>query len=56
MIDKSKLANSILNTQNTTKNDLPLNVSESFSNAISDGDVSNNFILNSYLDNKDVIK
>lgn len=56
MIDKSKLANTILNTQNTTKNNLPINVSETFSNTISDGDMSNNFILNSYLDNKDVIK
>ena len=56
MIDKTKLVNSIFNTQNINKNTSPTNISETFSNNISSGDMSNNFILNSYLDNKDVIK
>lgn len=56
MVDKTKLVNTIFNTQNTNKNISPPNVSETFSNDISNADISNNFILNSYLDNKDVIK
>ena len=56
MINKTKLVNSIFKDQNINKNTSPTNVSETFSNNISSGDMSNNFILNSYLDNKDVIK
>lgn len=56
MLDKTKLINTIFNTQNINTNKSPINVSETFSTNISNADMSNNFVLNSYLDNKDAIK
>ena len=46
MIDKTKLVNTIVTPKNTIKDTNQINVSETFSNSILDGDVSN-FILNS---------
>ncbi|MDO5039661.1 hypothetical protein [Clostridium sp.] len=55
MIDKSKLINTNIIPKNTIKYNNPINISETFSNNIIEGDYSN-LILNSNLENEDIIK
>lgn len=58
MIDKTKLFNSISNESqgyNILKNPVTTNVSSTYSSYISDSDVTN-FIINSNLENEDIIK
>lgn len=58
MIDKTKLFNSISNESqgyNILKNPVTKDVSSTYSNYISDSDVTN-FIMNSNLENEDIIK
>ncbi|MBS6008127.1 MAG: hypothetical protein KIB43_14460 [Clostridium baratii] len=58
MIDKTKLFNSISNESqgyNILKNHITTNVSSTYNSYISDSDVTN-FIMNSNLENEDIIK
>lgn len=58
MIDKTKLFNSISNESqgyNILKNPITTNVSSTYTSYISDSDVTN-FIMNSNLENEDIIK
>lgn len=58
MIDKSKLFNSISNESpgyNILKNPITTNVSSTYNSYISDSDVTN-FVMNSNLENEDIIK
>ncbi|WP_160166423.1 hypothetical protein [Clostridium sp. Ade.TY] len=55
MIDKSKLINTNITPRNTIKYNNPINVSETFSNTMLDVDYSN-FVLNSNLENENIIK
>ncbi|AIY84316.1 hypothetical protein I3900191A7_02090 [Clostridium baratii] len=58
MIDKTKLFNSISNESqgyNILKNPITTNVSSTYNSYISDSDVTN-FIMNSNLENEDIIK
>lgn len=58
MIDKTKLFNSISNESqgyNILKNPVTKDVSSTYSNYIADSNVTN-FIMNSNLENEDIIK
>ncbi|CUP83574.1 Uncharacterised protein [Clostridium baratii] len=58
MIDKTKLFNSISNESqgyNILKNPITTNVSSTYNSYILDSDVTN-FIMNSNLENEDIIK
>ncbi|WP_338626936.1 hypothetical protein QJR52_13335 [Clostridium baratii] len=58
MIDKTKLFNSNSNESqgyNILKNPITTNVSSTYNSYISDSDVTN-FIMNSNLENEDIIK